>query len=111
MTILEVIQRSSEFLAKKGVDSPRLQTELLLAHLLKLPRMQLYLNFERVLAETEPGATLVRLRADLDRGGAALTHVLDGLVRRGALIVTCTRYEASLQEIFDMTVGEEAPGP
>jgi release factor glutamine methyltransferase len=53
VTVLEIIQRSSEFLAKKGVDSPRLQTELLLAHLLKLPRMQLYLNFERVLAENE----------------------------------------------------------
>jgi release factor glutamine methyltransferase len=53
VTVLEIIQRSSEFLAKKGVDSPRLQTELLLAHLLQLPRMQLYLNFERVLAEEE----------------------------------------------------------
>ena len=53
MTVLEAIQRSSEFLTKKGVDSPRLQTELLLAHLLGLPRMQLYLNFERVLTEDE----------------------------------------------------------
>jgi release factor glutamine methyltransferase len=53
MTVLEVIQRSTAFLAKKGVDSARLQTELLLAHQLKLPRMQLYLNFERVLTEAE----------------------------------------------------------
>lgn len=53
MTVLEVISRSSEFLARKGVDSPRLQTELLLAHVLKLPRMKLYLDFERKLAEPE----------------------------------------------------------
>ena len=53
MSVLEVIQRSSEFLAKKGVDSPRLQTELLLAHLLKLQRMQLYLNFDRTLTPPE----------------------------------------------------------
>jgi release factor glutamine methyltransferase len=53
VTILQVIQRSAEFLAKKGVESPRLQVELLLAHVLKLPRMKLYLNFERELAETE----------------------------------------------------------
>ncbi|HYV27178.1 MAG TPA: peptide chain release factor N(5)-glutamine methyltransferase [Candidatus Eisenbacteria bacterium] len=53
MTVLQVIQRSTEFLAKKGVDSPRLQAELLLAHLLKLPRMQLYLNFERALTPAE----------------------------------------------------------
>ena len=53
MTVLEVIKKSSDFLAKKGVDSPRLQTELLLAHVLKLPRMKLYLNFERALSEPE----------------------------------------------------------
>jgi release factor glutamine methyltransferase len=53
VSVLEVIQRSAEFLGKKGLDSPRLQAELLLAHLLKLPRMQLYLNFERVLSNTE----------------------------------------------------------
>ena len=56
MTVLEAIQKSSEFLAKKGVDSPRLQTELLLAHLLKMPRMKLYLNFERALAPAETDA-------------------------------------------------------
>jgi release factor glutamine methyltransferase len=53
VTVLEAIQRSTEFLAKKGVDSPRLQTELLLAHLLQRPRMQLYLNFERALTPPE----------------------------------------------------------
>jgi release factor glutamine methyltransferase len=53
VTVLEAIQRSTEFLARKGVDSPRLQTELLLAHLLKLKRMQVYLSHERVLTEGE----------------------------------------------------------
>ena len=53
VTVLEAIQRSTEFLAKKGVESPRLQAELLLAHLLKQPRMRLYLEFERVLAPTQ----------------------------------------------------------
>lgn len=53
MTILEVIQRSTEFLTKKGVASPRLQVELLIAHLLKLQRMQIYLSFERVLKDSE----------------------------------------------------------
>lgn len=53
MTLLEVIQRSTEFLKTKGVDSPRLQTELLLAHLLAMPRMKLYLNFERNLSDAQ----------------------------------------------------------
>ncbi len=56
MTVLEAIQKSADFLAKKGVESPRLQSELLLAHLLKLPRMNLYLNFERALAPAEVDA-------------------------------------------------------
>jgi release factor glutamine methyltransferase len=56
VTVLEAIQKSTEFLAKKGVESPRLQTELLLAHLLKMPRMKLYLNFERALTSVETDA-------------------------------------------------------
>jgi release factor glutamine methyltransferase len=64
VTVLETIQRSAEFLAKKGVESPRLQIELLLAHALGLPRLNLYLNFERILteAEIETVRTLVKRR-------------------------------------------------
>lgn len=53
MTVLEAIQRSSEFLARKGVESARLNAELLLAHVLSIPRMRLYLDFERMLGEPE----------------------------------------------------------
>ncbi|TAK93197.1 MAG: peptide chain release factor N(5)-glutamine methyltransferase [Verrucomicrobia bacterium] len=65
MTVLEIIQRSTEFLEKKGVESARLQSELLLAHVLKLPRMKLYLNFEKQLsvAETDAMRELVKRRA------------------------------------------------
>ncbi|HLP76821.1 MAG TPA: peptide chain release factor N(5)-glutamine methyltransferase [Candidatus Paceibacterota bacterium] len=64
MTVLEAIQKSADFLQKKGVDSPRLHAELLLAHVLNLPRMKLYLNFERVLTapETDNLRELVRRR-------------------------------------------------
>lgn len=65
MTVLEVIQRSAEFLAKKGVEESRLHAELLLAHVMKLPRMQLYLNFERPLKaeELDSYREVVRRRA------------------------------------------------
>ncbi len=62
MTVLETIQRSTEFLAKKGVDSPRLHAELLLAHVLKLPRMRLYLDFERALNPSEVEAIREMIR-------------------------------------------------
>jgi release factor glutamine methyltransferase len=74
VTVLEVIKRSAEFLAKKGVDSPRLQVELLLAHLLRVPRMKLYLDFERVL---NPGE-LEDLRKMVQRRGQRepLQHII-----------------------------------
>jgi release factor glutamine methyltransferase len=53
VTVLEAIQKSADFLAKRGVESPRLQAELLLAHRLKMPRMKLYLNFDRALSAEE----------------------------------------------------------
>jgi release factor glutamine methyltransferase len=65
VTVLEAIQKSTDFLTKKGVESPRLQTELLLAHQLKMPRMKLYLNFDRVLTapETDGLRELIKRRA------------------------------------------------
>lgn len=66
MTVLEVIKRSTEFLESKGVDSPRLQVELLLAHVLKIPRLKLYLDFERQLSDAELDA----LREFVKRRGA-----------------------------------------
>jgi release factor glutamine methyltransferase len=92
VTVLEVIQRSTDFLAKKGVEPARLQAELLLAETLKLPRMQLYLNFERVLtpAEIEPFRESVRRRGQRE----PLQHIvgstsfcgLDIAVSRDALV-------------------------
>ena len=65
MTVLDAIQKSADFLAKKGVEPARLNAELLLAHQLKLPRMKLYLNFDRVLtaAETDGLRELIKRRA------------------------------------------------
>jgi release factor glutamine methyltransferase len=53
VTVLEIIQKSTEYLSRKGVESPRLQSESILAHVLALPRMQLYLNFERKLSDDQ----------------------------------------------------------
>jgi release factor glutamine methyltransferase len=52
-TLLEIIQKTTEYLQIKGVESPRLNAELLVSHVLKLKRMQLYVQFERLLTEPE----------------------------------------------------------
>jgi release factor glutamine methyltransferase len=64
-TLLEVIGKTTDFLAAKGVESPRLSAEILAGHAFGLRRMELYLQFERPLAETELEAlrVLVRRRA------------------------------------------------
>ncbi len=65
LTILEIIKKTTDFFAAKGVESPRLQAELLIGHVLGLKRMQLYLQFERPLTEAdlEKIRPLVRRRA------------------------------------------------
>jgi len=61
-TVLEIITASSDFLAGRGVESPRLNAEHLIGHALGLPRMQLYLQFERPLMERELEAIRALLR-------------------------------------------------
>jgi release factor glutamine methyltransferase len=53
VTLGEVLRRSTEFLERKGVDSPRLDAERLLAHALGLTRVELYTEFERPLSDDE----------------------------------------------------------
>jgi release factor glutamine methyltransferase len=53
ITVLESINLSSEFLKNKGIESPRINAELLLAHILNCKRLNLYLSFERPLSEEE----------------------------------------------------------
>src|SRR6476646_6803534 len=53
MTLGEVLRRSTEFLERKGVESPRLDAERLLARALGLSRIELYTAFERPLTPDE----------------------------------------------------------
>lgn len=66
LTVLEILKRTTEFLEKRGVESARLNSELLIGQALGLKRMQLYLQFERPLteAELEKIRPLVRRRSN-----------------------------------------------
>jgi release factor glutamine methyltransferase len=53
MLIKDVLIKTTEFFRSKGFDSPRLDSELLIASAMNWERMKLYLNYEYVLNETE----------------------------------------------------------
>ena len=55
-TMLKVIKWTTEHFQQKGIDNPRLEAEVLLAHLLGIDRMGLYLNYETPLTEGERAA-------------------------------------------------------
>ncbi len=53
MTVLELLETSSTFLTRKGVASPRLDAEVMLAGVLELDRIHLYVSFDRPVSEEE----------------------------------------------------------
>lgn len=52
-TIKKILTWTEKFFAQKGLDTPRLDAEILLAHALLISRIKLYIDFERPLTKDE----------------------------------------------------------
>ena len=65
-TIRELIAASRPWLEKRGVDNPRLDAELLIAHALGLKRIELFMDWDRPLSADE----VARCRELIRRRGA-----------------------------------------
>ena len=53
LTVLDALKKTTEYLEKKGIESARVNAEIMLAYILKCKRLQLYLSFDRPLNENE----------------------------------------------------------
>lgn len=116
-TVRRILEWTSGFLTRKEVESPRFSAELLLAHVLKLPRIKLYTDYERPMVDEELAAyrELVRRAGEHEPiaylTGKAHFFDLELDIKPGVLIPrpdTETLVETALN-VCKHTPGMEAP--
>ena len=63
--VLEILQKCTAYFSEKGIETPKLDAEILLAHALGCKRLDLFLRFEEPLTEDKlaPFRNMVRRRA------------------------------------------------
>jgi release factor glutamine methyltransferase len=89
VTVLQVLQNTANFLARKGIESPRLNIEHLLADALGKRRIDLYLEFDRTLSEEELAPLRDKVRRRVE--GEPLQYLLGSWVFFGLTFRTDQR--------------------
>ncbi len=112
LTVLDIIRRTTDFFEAKGIETPRLDAELLIGHALGLKRMQLYLQFERPVLEPE----LERLRPLVRRRGTRepLQHIIGDLEFSNIVLKTDRRAlipRPETEELIEHIVRELSEAP
>jgi len=51
--VIEILKTTTDYFAAKQIENPRLNAEQLLAFVLNLSRVQLYVQFEKMLSQIE----------------------------------------------------------
>jgi len=87
-TILEILQKTEAFLARASVPSAKVEAEWLLAHVLELPRLQLFLQFERPLTTAQLDALRPLVKR---RGGREPLQYILGTAAFGDLTLKVDR--------------------
>ncbi|MBL8785746.1 MAG: peptide chain release factor N(5)-glutamine methyltransferase [Deltaproteobacteria bacterium] len=91
-TVLDLLDKTTQLFRKNKIDSPRLEAEMLLAHILGVPRIQLYVRFDQPVSPAEVDAyrALVQRRGRFEPVHYILGHrefwSLDLAVEKGVLI-------------------------
>jgi release factor glutamine methyltransferase len=89
VTLGEVLAATTDYFARKGIDTPRLDAELILSRALGLSRIELYTSFDRPLTTAERGGA----RELVERRGRRepLAYVLGDWAFRGLTLRTDPR--------------------
>jgi release factor glutamine methyltransferase len=73
-TVMDVLRWTTSRFEERGLSTPRLDAEILVAHALELPRVQLYVQFDRPLLPPELGA--IRELVKRRQGGESVAYAI-----------------------------------